>query len=134
MALRTVGGGDLNLLRTAANIEETHQDTIKVGHIVRAGTSSNYCVNSTANNTTPTRYPLGRVVSIEKGSKVCTVEWFNVFAVVTQKYSTVGTLGSNVIMANDKSTITGSATIAAQDNTYIWGIDTGNTTMTFLVM
>lgn len=133
MALRTIGGGDMNLLRTAANIETTHQDTIRTGHLVRAGTSSNYCVNSTANNDTLTRWPIGRVVSIEKGSQVCTVEWFNVRAMVTQKYSTVGSRSSNVIMANDKSTITGSATKAAQDNTYIWGVDTGNTTMTFLV-
>ena len=134
MAIRSIGGGDINLLRTAANIETTHQDTIKVGHLVRAGTSSNYCVNSTANNTSLNTVPIGRVVSIEKGSKVCTVEWFNVKAMVTQKYSTVGSRSSNVIMANDKSTITGSATCGAQDNTYIWGVDTGNTKMTFLVM
>lgn len=134
MAIRSIGGGDLGLLRTAANIEETHQDTIKVGHIVRAGTSSNYCVNSTANNTSFQTIPMGRVVSIEKGSKVCTVEWFNVRAMVTQKYSTVGSRSSNVIVANDKSTITGSVTCGAQDRTYIWGVDTGNTTMTFLVL
>ena len=134
MALRTMGGGDMNLLRTAANIETTHQDTIAIGHLVRAGTSSNYCVNSTANNTSLNTVPIGRVASIEKGSKVCTVEWFNVRAMVTQKYSTVASRSSNVIMANDMSTITGSATCAAQDNTYVWGVDTGNTTLTFLVM
>ena len=122
----------MNLWRTAANIEETFQATIAVGDLVRAGTSSNYCVNSVAAQTSYTRYPVGKVVSIEKGSKVCTVEWHNVRGMVTMPYSTVASIGSTVVTA-DASNIAGSVTIANQDNTYIWGVDTGNTKMTFLV-
>ena len=132
MALRTMGGGDMNLFRTAANIETTLQATIAIGDLVRAGTSSNYCVNSVAAQTSYTLYPVGKVVSIEKGSKVCTVEWHNVRALATLPYSTVASRSSTVVTA-DASNVAGSVTIAAQDNTYIWGVDTGNTTMTFLI-
>ena len=134
MALPDMMGGSVGLIKTAANIIITHRDEIHVGDLVGPSTSSNCAVNSLANNASFTAVPIGRVDSIEKGSEVCTVEWLNVRAIATHRYSTVGTRGSNVIGANDHSTITGSATFGAQDNTYIWGIDTGNQTMTFLLL
>jgi len=135
MALRTVaGGGNVGTLQTPVNLIATYQAYAAVGEIVVASTSSNMAVNSAANNASPTSIPMGEITSIEKGSKVATVEWWNVRAFVTKKYSTVMTRGSTIICANDDSTITGSATFAAQDNTYVMVVDTGNTTATFAVL
>lgn len=136
MPLRAVaGGGNIGTLQTTVNLIATYQAYAAPGDLVIASTSSNMAVNSQANNQSPNALPWGKVVSVERGSKVATVEWYNVSKFVTHKYSTVMTRGSNVIGANDDSTVTGSATFTAGgDLTYVMAVDAGNTTCTFAVM
>jgi hypothetical protein len=123
-----------NLLTLSWNLRATYQSTAAVGDIVVADTSGNWVCNTGANNATPNTTPMGEIVSVEKGSNVATVRMWNVRGVVTKEYSTVASRGSNVILANDDSTVTGSATVGAQDNTYIVAVDTTATTLTWLVL
>jgi len=132
--VNTLNGGKSPLLRTAAKVISTWTGNIQVGDLVMPNTSGNWVIESCANNESFSSAPIGQVMSIEKGSVFCTVEWINVRGYVTLQYSTVMSRGSTLICANDTSSVTGSATFTTDDNTYVIAVDTGNTQATALLL
>ena len=110
MAIRVIGGANQgNLLRTTArpvNDAASGWTDPRKGDLCQISKSGNWTVNQCP-STDATKpgggLPYGKVVSVAENSRVLTVEWYNVRAVVNVQFSTAPARGSSLYYA--KSTV-----------------------------
>ena len=95
MSLRTIQNAQCGTLTLTCQPIAAFSAEVAVGDIVIASTSSNWAVNSYANNDGPQDHPMG-VVKEKAASDLLTVEFWNVMAVVQAAYGSSPSLGEGI--------------------------------------